>query len=301
MTLLRVLIVADLEGIIGLSTLGSEASKNLMSSELNFIVNYISRTTETREITVCDIHNYGLLLEREDFAQEITLIKGIDKLWGCGWNFDFAIMVGFHGKTDSGGLFDHTFRNDFIRLWCPGIDSDMGEVAAFSLWIESKGIPVVLVSGEGNFDDEIKRTSCIIHKVIHTQSIAGQYHTLVEDLKKSMSTIHGPLYFEDTHKVYVEVDNHDKLEIVANENFSIEDGAVVFNNLDCFFGELYPFVDALIKAYFRVAKENYSFANSIKKLNIAKHDYPELNDIFEKPIGLITEYDRNLIKQRLGL
>lgn len=301
----KVLIVADLEGIIGFNYYAPiETEKKLMNEELQYAIGCILEKEKNCEITVCNIHRDGLLLAEEDIMPaRASLLKGVDALVACSWDFDFAIMLGFHGKANSGGIFDHTFRPDFARMWRTenNVDIDTGEVAAFSLWIESKGIPVILVSGEGNFDDEIRNATCRIHKVNRFQSYDEQYCSLDADIAAGLRKEHTLDNADDSAMIFIQVDNLDKVPILESKGFATKDGCIVFDNLECFFRNLYKFAAALSTAYKQVADVNLKFAYSIKELAVEKQDYPELNEIFAKPLELVNEADRNAVKQRLGL
>ncbi|HWS29347.1 MAG TPA: M55 family metallopeptidase [Clostridia bacterium] len=299
----KALIVVDLEGIIGLELYTSqEHARELMRDELLCAIDCIIRWDDRYRITVCNIHCDGQLLCEADLLPcGETLLKGITALAACSWDFDFAIMLGFHGKANSGGMFDHTFRPDFRRIRRAQSEIEMGEVAAFMTWIESKRIPVILVSGEGNFEGEISNPLCVVHKIDRYLSKANQLCSLNASLEACLLEEHIVSDVEDVAKIYVQVDNSDKLPIIESEGFTIDDGLVVFHDLDYFFRNLYRFAGALCVAYRQVVEKNREFAKAVKALGIEKEEFPELSEIFARPLDLINEDDRRVVRQRLGL
>lgn len=301
----HILIVSDLEGIIGFQGFCSQEDlRRLMTKQLHFGFQVIRRILgQKSKITICDVHNDGLLLDAMEFSHKgLQLLQGITSLSSCSWDYDIAILFGFHGMRNRLGKFSHTFRDDIIRMWRENSNADIGEVSSFICWIESKGVPVVLVSGEGDFASETVSSKRLMHQVNCEESEEALYadleKKLVECLANRATSIKPS---EDTQTVYVEVDNKEKLSILAHEGFCVRNEAFAFSSFDAFFKNGYSFADALNRATMQIIRKNLCLAKEIKRQNIEEKMPCHLFPVLSKPINLIDHNDREFIRESLLL
>ena len=140
------LILADIEGIIGVNDFISDAenSKILYTREVKVYIDALLKNG-VEKITVCDGHNRGDMILPDIASQNIKLVSMIGNI-SFDENYDFAILVGFHGMGESPGVLSHTLRFDFKRVYAN--DMPIGEVEIYTRWLGSNGVPVVLVTGD---------------------------------------------------------------------------------------------------------------------------------------------------------
>lgn len=302
-----ILLVTDLEGIIGFSKKMTEnESKIFMCKHIMCVISSIRSTNPKKCFTVCNVHNNGKLISDVDFSNDssIHVLQGIDELKKTDWNFDYAMLLGFHGMRNSGGRYDHTFRSDFIRVRQAGKNVDLGEIGLFILWIESKGIPVVLVNGEGEFESELSNRNCIIHKTNGILENRCQYNTLMTavqnaiQLPRTVSMLSLPC---SATPILVQVDNPDKLLLLASEGFRVKNGAFVFYNLDDFFERLTCFAISLNNAIDIIVKKNIEISRKIRKIQNFYELIEPYYYILLKPIELIDQNDRDILTKGLKL
>lgn len=206
----NILIVADLEGIVGLDKHFSILNaRRMMIRELQCIVKIIKNYNSSCLINICNVHNDGNLLDTGFFTNRVNYIDGILKLLQGEWYYDCALLVGFHAMTGNGGLFDHTFRSDFVKMHFEGCIEPIGEVATLITWLESKGIPVILVSAEGNVDCELINRNIILHKVDNSKNSEIQLDTLCRNIESALSVYAQNVVVKDNRAICIQLDNSD--------------------------------------------------------------------------------------------
>lgn len=298
----KILIIADLEGIIGM--IGPRSHKSpgqLMMDQVILAAECIFDVEGNCLIEICDAHNDGQLLRGMKCTHpNVSFLYGIDELKNCGWDYAYCILLGFHAMANSGGVWDHTFRNDILHIWREGKDEYIGEVTALILWANSKAVPVALVSGEGPFAHEADAFSIPTY-IINTRTISEQYAALRQAIRSGISCIKNVGYYVDEFKICVEVNNADKLILLSEKGYVVADGAVQFAGVEAFFNELYRFAADLNQANREIIYTNTEFARMLKKMDAQQDSLRELSEILHKPLPLLDAADRNLIRRRMNL
>lgn len=296
----KVLIIADLEGIIGMTPpMNLTSPEKNMAEQLRFTAQCIINKEKNCLIDICNVHNDGTLLKNSPLNDTCCrLMRGINGLKHCDWNYAYCIMIGFHGMSGTGGFYDHTFRPDILQIHREGISEYLGEVGTLILWMHSKGIPVALVSGEGFFDSEVLPFSIPVHKV-GGMSITEQYLAFESALNDALTTAENAVRYSDHMKIAVKIDNPDKIALLTEKGFHTTSSEVLFKNINDFFFELYRLAVELNKAAEYIIRLNTEFAKQLAAQNISFEDCRNMQQLFQKPLDLISASDRETIKSRL--
>lgn len=304
----KTLIIVDLEGIIGIRDI-NDTERNIILAyrEIKFIIEELTNSGFVN-ITICNIHNDGSLLLKDEFKKiGVELIAGIDKLVDRIQLFSEAIMIGFHCKKNSGWRYDHTFRNDFDEI-IYGQDN-IGEVGAYCRWLALGGIPVIFVSGEGAFREEIGDFNCTVHQIIDFPAdeniINKEYLLLEKELKRGVELfknkkISCPIIERDS--LLVGINNIDKCTLLRKKfDVSVEEKYIRFSNMTLFFEQLYDLALCLNKAEEAIVELNIRIVNEIKKSNKTKQEIKDLlGAVLCKDIVDVNQLDRNIIAKRMG-
>ncbi len=301
--------MVDLEGIIGVLSLSDmENNVRLAYNEIFFVISEL-RKVGFVNITVCNVHDRGTCLDTAIIENmNASLIQGLSSLVNEVEEFSYAIMLGFHGKRESGGRFDHTFRMDILEMYY-GLQS-VGEVGAFYRWLSLAGISVILVSGEGNFADEIKEFNCILHVIRKTPVKEGiiqeEYMALEYALREAIFILKEPDIINPQileEKICITIDNPDKYYIVQEyAQFEMGPQCFTFASLNVFFSTVYNFALKLNEASQRIYFHNINFLNQIKSSRYSKKELSLLlNDYGDKDIFQINFYDRKNIADKVGI
>ena len=306
----RILILADMEGIIGVSDLSNivDNSESMLAQLKDTIA--ILNSFNYKQISICIVHDNDPQVAMSIASEEVYVLPSISDLIDKPQEFSFAIMIGFHGMRNSEGTFSHTFRNDIIGFYFGAVE--MGEVGAFARWLESECIPVVFISGEGCFSDEVV---ALRHVTIHTVSTmlhrsashwyrqqVFQYCTSLEDSLREWQVKSQKNYTKlQDEIVRVFVDNKDKYRILKREPyfFNTDGDKFIFKSLYDFFSNLIRFCNALNCSITTIRNENLELFKIVKQITRV-HDLLPM-DIVKKPIDLVTEDDRWIISKIAGI
>lgn len=188
----KVLIIADLEGIIGLESLNDFSYNNqLLETELRMTITVL-RSYNFSDIYICNIHNNGMAYDKS-----LKLLAEVERASLVNLNelssnlsfYSFAIMIGFHGMIGSGGKHDHNFRLDITQ--CKIKNEIMGEVGLFARYLENNGVRVLFISGEGNFIKEIENelSDIMVHNVMYEKDVQEEFCEFQKKLNLCLSTI----------------------------------------------------------------------------------------------------------------
>ena len=307
----KILLLFDLEGVIGVLNLANmEENRKLAYRELSLVINYL-KDAKFHNITVCNIHDNGNCLSSDVLkSMGVDLIKGIQNLPFHIESFKFAIMLGFHGKRNSGGRFDHTFRTDILKMYYGR--KSIGEVGAYYMWLMSKGVMVSMISGEGNFKDEIENEDCVIHTIkpmlSNPDEISNEYIHLKQKLTCAIEImLYKKLYLRDnlSNRILITVDNPDKYIIVGEKkkiHLNKDGKSFEFLSIDDFFENLYTFAMELNKANKKIYENNIQFINRLKKIGYSKLELSRLlKEYLKKDILQINSEDRKNIAKKMEI
>ncbi|MGQ9367814.1 M55 family metallopeptidase [Azospirillum sp. ST 5-10] len=162
---MKIYISADIEGVAGVVTAQQatpgngeyERARRLMTAEVNAAVEGALEGGAT-EVLVNDSHGPMVNLLPDELHPAAELILGRPKPFGmfAGLEADAAgvMCVGFHGAARHYGVLAHTTNSfAFGRVRVNG--RELGEAGNYGAWAGELGVPVILLTGDDRFADEV--------------------------------------------------------------------------------------------------------------------------------------------------
>jgi len=273
------LILADIEGIIGIRDFMNEAesSKEIYTREIEVYIKAL-QDNGVRKITVCDTHNAGDMILPSIITEGVKLVSNIENLQ-FHEGYDFAIMVGFHGMSESPGIFPHTLRFDFKHLYIG--DIPVGEVELCCRWLGAHGVPVILVTGDREAAYEANcfnpyRIACCVKSL--SQNVIIEPGLLYEKLAKyvsiAMNMDFSKCLSHDDSIIAVDFYNSDIVEALAKLGYAYEGNRLVFQNSTDIMKRLPDLICNLNKIDDDFIRINASFLSEIRQLakTVSKED-----------------------------
>lgn len=274
-----VLIIADIEGIHDVYDLNNiNQCHESYNDEIAAYVNALVKNGIVN-IDICDAHDQGDLLAQVPQRCRNANIKVISTISDIRFETEyvFAIMVGFHGMAGSCGILPHSFRYNFKEVSICGVTMQhympIGEVEVYSRWLGSKGIPVILISGdreaiyEGNCFNPYRETCCVksyfetskIDRDLVIKKIQNSVDCAMKlDYKKCTSS--------DDSSVYISFTHNDLLDEFKRLGYKCVNRHVMFNNCSEFVSSLYNMVDVLTEFDKATFAANYSLLQELRTL-----------------------------------
>ena len=165
---MKLLIVADIEGIAGVSTAlqctpGNseyEKARQLMSEEVNAVVRGATAAGAI-EIVVVDSHGPMTNLQPDSLEVSVRLLSGKPRQLGMiegiqSADFHGVMMIGAHSAAGQYGVLAHTINSRaFLKIEVNG--QVMGEVDLYGGIAAEYGVPMMLVSGDHYLKDSVAR------------------------------------------------------------------------------------------------------------------------------------------------
>lgn len=299
----RALIIADLEGIAGVSDLAEfKQCRDLYNEEISIVVKAL-KDEGVQEIVVCDIHNNGDMLDT--MVNNVTYIS---KLWNIPLNkqYSFALLCGLHGMAGSKCRFPHSFRME-IKSITTEAGNPIGEVGAFCRWLGHMKIPVITVFGDLESNEEAK-ADCINRLVCTWEdnielNISGYYQKIKDSVSKAIKLNFSTCISSDEERIQISFAHPDILATMGSSN-TIIDNYICYKDCYDFVLSLKDFCINLNEALITISKKNMQFINNVKPiLEKYKKNSIELNQIeylLAKDIWNLNEYDRITINQFLN-
>lgn len=274
-----VLIIADLEGIYGVYDL--KDVRQCKRAYLDELSAYVTAFLDNgiRNIVVCDAHDNGTLLCELPASFKNANIKVVSTIENIKFDqkYDFSVLVGFHGMHGSPGVLPHSIRFNFERIsvfsrklneYVP-----IGEVEIYMRWLGSKGIPVILVTGdreavyEGNCFNPYRETCCVkslyeISGIIRTHMFDKIHNSVSSALKLDYRSC----VAEDVEDIYFSFIHEDVIEWLSQFNYSLSDNSLIFNSCSSFVDEMYTLIDRLIEFDKSVIESNKAFMRELRKI-----------------------------------
>lgn len=178
---MKIYISADIEGVAGVVapnqvTPGNpeyERARRLMTAEVNAAIEGALAGGAT-EILVNDSHGPMLNLLPDELHPAGELILGRPKPNGmfAGLEPDFAgvLCLGFHGSARRAGILAHTTNSfAFGRVRVNGLE--LGEAGCYGAYAGELGVPVILLSGDDAFAEEIQPLFPEAERVVVKQAL----------------------------------------------------------------------------------------------------------------------------------
>ena len=298
-----------MEGIIGVADMKDvDANAELAYKEISIIISKLKSYNITH-ITVCNIHNDGSCLNSEKInLLGAELVQGVHNLVPIINQFSISFMIGFHCKRNGGGRFGHTFRNDIVKMSYG--NREIGEVGAYYRWLILEKVPVVMISGEGDFQEEIKEYGCFTHVILKQlkteKDINEEYLKLERIIQQVVNLIRQdnitvPLV--PVEELFVKIDNSDKYCMLEN-NFKVcsNKNCFVFLSIKAFFKVLYRFATELNLSTEKIYMQNIKFISQVKRTNYTKQELTDMLYMYLKRDILEINYDdRRAIANIVGI
>lgn len=145
---MRVLIIADMEGVIGIESHAAcnrrmpeyERGRQLLADEVNLVAAAAREAGATR-VAVIDWHAGGGNLTRELLGDGVEVVAE-----DFSPGYDVVILTGYHAMAGTGNAFISHTMSQPVTLEMNG--EQCGELAILSRWAGESGVPVALVSGD---------------------------------------------------------------------------------------------------------------------------------------------------------
>jgi D-amino peptidase len=186
---LRIFISVDMEGIGGIGTPNMTSAtgkdyatgRELMTAEVNTVIEAI-RAHGPAEILVNDSHGDMQNLLHTRLPADVEYIQGnikpLGMVQGLDETFDAAIFIGYHARAGTpGGFLAHTGSGSVKGLWINGTEVGEGGLNAF--FAGSKGVPVIVASGDEVFAEQfgaLVHTRTVVTKTAIGSSVARLLH-----------------------------------------------------------------------------------------------------------------------------
>lgn len=162
---MKVYIIIDAEGITGIVNHEMQVKpdspkydemRELYMSDLNAAIEG-SVESGAKEVIVYDMHYYGHNVLLHELHPGAKVVIGKPPKIGpparIDEDFQALIMIGFHSMSETkGGLLSHTYTLDMKALHLNG--RLMGEIGLEAAMAGTKGVPLVMISGDDKAMDE---------------------------------------------------------------------------------------------------------------------------------------------------
>ncbi len=272
------LILADLEGIYNIYSLDDETRcKALYCEEVRIYIDALIESGIER-IDVCDIHDQGnLLFDLIPIynSEKIRILSTIANLDGD-TEYEFAILVGFHGMAGSNGILPHTLRFNFRKVlsysetfkrYIP-----IGEVEIYSRYLAGKGIPVIMVSGdreavyEANCFNVHRKTCCVKSLYANRRLERSRMEKRVRAcMREALELDYKTCLSNDDANIYILFYNEDAVEYLKEHGYNSRDNALFYENCYKFISEAYILLDYIIEFDKECLVVNRAFLQSVRK------------------------------------
>lgn len=161
----KIFISVDMEGIGGIGTPKMTSSngkdydtgRKLMTAEVNAVVKAIFQAGPAK-VVVNDSHGDMQNLLHTELDPRVEYIQSNIKPLGMVQNLDESfsgiIFIGYHARAGTvNGFLAHTGADNVKGLWLNG--TEVGEGGLNAYYAGTKGVPVILASGDKAFTEEI--------------------------------------------------------------------------------------------------------------------------------------------------
>ena len=303
----KLLLLIDLEGMIGFSERASfQQNWEQAKQELEILLKRL-QAGGIREFSACVVHNDGTGFPKELLTRyDLQLFESASSLKQAVEGVRCAILLGFHGMANTGGVFDHTFRMDVLDLEYD--QRHLGEVGIFTHWLAQKGIRTLMVSGEGNFVAELEGIECLIHRVPPELDDPAQMEQVRGELADmallAIQAWDKPLLPEtpDSGPLVLQVDNPDKYALLAELPYlRAEADRFLFPDLDSFINHLNAFAIRLNQAANQIAEKNLLMVQRLRELGPEESLRGKIEAFLRRDFFTLSSADRLAIAELTGI
>jgi D-amino peptidase len=179
---LRFIIVADIEGVTGVTTYEqaekSDYAKAMLMHDLQAVIRGI-KSTGIHEIVLYDMHTDGRNINLWELPDDISVIMGKPinpRLYkSAEGHFDGLFLVGLHAMASAKTLLAHTYLREYDRITLNG--TEVGEIGIEALMAAEQGIPFVFMSGDSAGCGEAHRL-CKKAVCVEVKKSLGEFQAL---------------------------------------------------------------------------------------------------------------------------
>ncbi len=244
----KILIIADMEGCIGLYDLKDYfLGCSLMREEITRVLTYLN-TIGKYDITVVDSHDNGENVG--ELGKKYSNVQFVSHLWNMKdvGQYDYAILIGFHGMCGVDGIMAHTLRPEISALYVG--DYQCGEVTLLIDWLAYYEVKTIFVSGDLSVQDEIQKYDCLFYATKSNEDLRKKesvdleirYSQLLTRLSEAMDR--RKICKKIKHcssEVKVKFRKGCLTELLPRTIFKVKNEMVFFDNTKQFIDELYAF------------------------------------------------------------
>jgi len=301
------LILADIEGIVGIENFLDDVknSKEIYTREIEVYINALLRN-DVKKITVCDSHSKGDMILPRVISNKVNLVSRTENI-SFDINYDFAIMVGYHGMSESPGIFPHTLRFDFKHIRIGEIP--IGEVELYSRWLGHHGIPVILVTGdreatyEANCFNAYRNTCCSRSKFVKKEDAGLIYRKLSLSVDMAMQLDKNKCLSIDDDETSIEFYNPDNIGTLETEGYKSKNGRLIFKNCTDIVSHIFSLVESMNRINAHYLEINSEFLKNIRELakNFSREDVEKTNimPLLRKNLMFLDEESKKEIMSAL--
>ncbi|MFB3897701.1 MAG: M55 family metallopeptidase [bacterium] len=186
---MKIYIATDLEGISGLSSEDQtfltgreyELARKYMANDINAAVEGALQAIKDTQFLVNDGHGRGYNMFIQDLHPAVELFSGDIRQFGLDGldkSFDLIFLVGYHARSGSEGLLNHTMSSRTIsRVWLNG--KEVGEIELSAALAGEFKVPVGLLTGDTIAVKEAKKLLGNIETAVVKEPIARESAKLV--------------------------------------------------------------------------------------------------------------------------
>ncbi len=174
---MKIFISADLEGINGIVSpediedgeSGYQQARTFMTEEANAVIEGAFKGGAT-EVVLCDSHSISQNIRVEMLDERALLLRGDTRrnsmVHSIDSSYDGLILLGYHAKFGTANaILDHSFSPSMIRdIRVNG--NSYGELGINSLFAASKGVPLLMATGDQALAAEAKKFYSEVETVI---------------------------------------------------------------------------------------------------------------------------------------
>lgn len=259
---MNILLITDMEGISGIRNFSSkENCIQLYNEEIQACME-ILKACQIHTFTVCDAHDRGTLIEpalvNSFGGNKVEQVYNID----FSRNYDAAMLIGYHGMSDSLSFSSHTYRNEVKSI--VSNKQPIGEVEVLSRFLGANHVPVILVAGdsqatyEANFFNAYRQI-CTVKSPYDVQSLPREeyYKKLAFNIKASLQLDFSQCYAIDNQPIKISYHHED---IIKHMTEFQNDGIYQqFNNCSSFVQQQELWASSLNRALSTIENDNYEF------------------------------------------
>ena len=208
------------------------------------------------------------MIDSRIVSENIQLVSHVKNV-SFAEKYDFAILVGFHGMSESLGILPHSLRFDFKRRTVNNIP--IGEVEIYTRWLGFHKIPIILVTGDREATYEANcfnpyRNTCCVKSLFQIENIDKSllYEKLTLVIESSIKLNKEKCLSNDCDEVSIEFYQPDMADSL--KNYTKLDNKIIFKNCTELVEKLYHLIDDINEFNTKNIKKNTEFLKEVREL-----------------------------------